>query len=556
MTANPAALSNVGVFDLPAWWGMPGRPGMGSDLDPLSGAPWTFAGHVRGAWRLVEPTRAPSSLPFPGVHSATTPLVFYDTASVAVDDGALDGGLSGALMRATGGPVPPSSRRARSVIALQGGAEGLDQNALSFERGDSLAWARAEVSTGSRGGTGGWDTFRRHVWGTGLGFRRGAHAFEGSFAQRGGSARLTDLEQESASGESGAFGYHYSNAAWTAGLRLARGHDAHESYDPFLVYSRRDAQENDVRATATLVRGDDTWSGAAEWTEARISRSEDGAFEANASGLWSVASLTRPAGEGALTMRLAGGRRPGIDGAHLAPGLDYVIVSGNIRARAFAGREMESVWADLAPGQAAFLQSTWNGGLELAAEHTHRRRRLTGALGFRFGETRNRALVSRRPIEDLWLRSGFRADPGRYSFGLLTAHAAYAHGPLEADGEGFALLRDRSALQPQVDPGVGFRAGGATHFTAFTGDLDVRLRLMLDGVGPRESEAIPSRRLPGYVSLGAGANLRIADAVVTLDVLNLEDVRREQVWIDGVTGVEALGSGRTFRLLFVWRLFG
>jgi hypothetical protein len=119
---------------------------MAADLAPNTGVPWGYAGHVRGAWRLVEPTRAPAGLPFPGVHAAATPLVFYD--SVAVSSGKLG---AGALAVAEGWPGRYDRRRARSAIALRGGAFGLDESALTFERGDSLQWVRAETSDSRRG---------------------------------------------------------------------------------------------------------------------------------------------------------------------------------------------------------------------------------------------------------------------------------------------------------------------------------------------------------------------------------------------------------------------
>jgi hypothetical protein len=523
---------------------------MSADAGPITGAPWTFAGHVRAAWRLEEPTRAPAAMPFPGVRLAATPLALYDSITVST---ASPSGR--ALALAEGRPTRFGERGARSVIALRNGSFGIDESALGFERGDSLLWVRAETSNSRRGGVGGWDRLARHAWGLAGGVAAGRHAIVGSFAQRGGAGRLAGGEQQSSSGESGSLDWTTRGADAEAGITLARGHDFHESLDPFLVYSRRDAQENRVTGHGALARGAARLSAAVEWSESRIDRTYDRAAAAAGRGVWGRAAWAHQAGESRLTLRLAAGEHPGAGGVHLTPGLAYEFNAANAAARVFLERITESVWADLAPGQAPFLQSTWTGGLAVEAGETSPQRARSGALQFRFGQTASRALVSRRPLDDLWLRDGFRADPGRFSFGVLEAAGAWARGSFESGARGFALLRDRTPLQAQVDPGVGFRARIGTRFSAFTGDLGVRVRMEVAGVGPRESEALPARRLPGYVTLGASASLTLADAIITLELLNLEDRRRPQVWIDHASGQEALGPGRTLRALLTWRLF-
>lgn len=521
-----------------------------ADEGPLSGAPWVWAGHVRAGWRLAEPTRAPAALPFPGVRLASTPLALYD--SVAAVTAAP---LGEALAIGEGLPTSFGQRRARSVIALRNGSFGIDESALGFERGDSLMWVRAETSNSRRGGVGGWDRLARHVWGFAGGFMRGPQSVEGAFAQHGGAGRLAGGEQQSSSGESGSLRWGYRSGEFSGGVALARGHDFHESQDFAAIYSRRDAQENRVRLDATLGRGASQFSGALEWRDARIDRTYDRADGADARALWGRAAWARPAGEGTLTLTLGAGRRPGAGGVHLSPGAGWAVQSGPTTARLFFERVTESVWADLAPGQSPFLQSTWTGGLGLAVADTAPGGAARADVSFRFGQTASRALASRQPLDDLWLREGFRADTGRYSFGLLEAGGEWARGPFESSARGFTLLRDRSSLQPQVDPGLGFRARIGTHFLAFTGDLGVRVRMEVAGVGPRESEAPVPRRLPGYVTLGAGASFTLVDVVFTVELLNLEDRRRPQVWIDSATGEEALGPGRALRALLTWRLF-
>jgi hypothetical protein len=541
------------MFDLPEWWSRPGLPGMSTDAGPVTGAPWTWAGHVRGAWRLDEPGRAPLEMPFPGVMLAPTPIAFYDSVETAAGPG---GRSHPALARGTGLGTPRSDRDARSVIALRNGSFGLDESALMFERGDSLAWARAETSSGNRGGVGGWDRLSRHAWGIAAG-GGAAHAFDLRYAQRGGAGRLAAGEEQSSSGESGAIAYRRHGGPGFFGIEFARGHDFHESMDPALVYSRRDAQWNALRADAALDHGAARSEGALEWSEGRIDRAFDRAARARGAGLWSRFAHTRAAGEGVLTLRLGAGTHPRAGGFHLTPGAEWRTAGRGGGARIFVERVTESVWADLAPGQAPFLQATWTGGLEVGARVLRRRSGATdGRLAFQFGQTRQRAVVTRRPLDDLWLREGFRADPERYTFGLLSGGGHHSRGPFEVEADAFALLRDRSSAQTRVDPGAGFRVRIGTRFEAFTGDLGIRLAALMDGVGARETDAVPAHALPGYVTFGAAAELTLAEVVIAIEMLNLEDRRREQVWIDYVTGQGAAGPGRTLRMMLTWRLSG
>lgn len=546
--AGRAEIAASGFMDLYEWWGAPGSPGMLADEGPITGTPWVWAGHVRGAWRLHEPTRGPESLPFPGVRLASTPLPLYD--SVRVDAAPFAEGL---LFAAAGLPGAFERQRARSVIALRSGSFGLDESVLGFERGDSLLWVRAEASNSNRGGIGGWDGLARHVWGLAGGGSRGAHGLSGAFAQQSGAARLGSGEQQSSSGESGMFAWRWHRTGASAGVELARGHDFHESIDEFFVYSRRDAQENRITLSGALDGGAARWSGALALYEARIDRSQDAAASAAGRGVWGRTVWQRPAGEGVLLLALGAGRHPRTGGFHAAPGFAWTFGDDGAGGRLFFERITVPVWSDLAPGQAPFLQSTWTGGLAAFAADMGRPDVRRGLLRFRFGQTTARALAGRRPLDDLWLRDGFRADTIRYSFGLLEAGGAWTAGRAEGEARAFTLIRDRTPLQPQVDPGQGFRARIGTRFTAFRGDLGVRLRLEAAGVGSRESEA--SQRLPAYVTFGVGASVTLADAMLTLELLNLEDRRRPQVWIDYSTGTEALGPGRMLRALFVWRLF-
>jgi hypothetical protein len=125
---------------------------------------------------------------------------------------------------------------------------------------------------------------------------------------------------------------------------------------------------------------------------------------------------------------------------------------------------------------------------------------------------------------------------------------------LGAGGSGYVLWRDVSALQPRVDPAAGFGIHGEARTALFQRDLGVALRGEVEGVGAREGE-FTSRPLPAYLTFGASLTLTLADATFTLRARNLENKRREEVWLDPVAGVEALGPGRELRLMLSWKLF-
>ena len=142
----------------------------------------------------------------------------------------------------------------------------------------------------------------------------------------------------------------------------------------------------------------------------------------------------------------------------------------------------------------------------------------------------------------------------RYGFGLADAGFDWRAAWLGAGASGYVLWRDVSELQPRVDPGAGLRIYGESRFALFQRDLGVVVRGEGAGVGSREGE-FSRLRLPGYLTLGASVSLTLADATFTFRARNLENRRREEVWVDPITGVEALGPGREFRFTLAWRLF-
>jgi hypothetical protein len=171
------------------------------------------------------------------------------------------------------------------------------------------------------------------------------------------------------------------------------------------------------------------------------------------------------------------------------------------------------------------------------------------------GRTLDRAVAQRWPLEELWLRTGYRRDPERYDWGLGSGEASWRGRSWSLEVEGYQLLRETHAVQPGVDPRRGGRGTLATWFSLFEGDLRVRLSGDAEAVGGRASEFGPSGWLEGYVSFGAGATLTLADATVAFRVRNLENERRPQTWMDPATGFEALGPGMEFRMVFAWRLY-
>ena len=171
------------------------------------------------------------------------------------------------------------------------------------------------------------------------------------------------------------------------------------------------------------------------------------------------------------------------------------------------------------------------------------------------GRSYDRALLSRAPLEELWLRAGHRRDPDPFDFGLLRAAAVWDLPAGRFSAEGFALSRDRSRAQAEIDPGYGGRTAAEGRFRVFGGDLEVWLRLGADLVGRRESEAEPPRRLGAYVTSHAEAILTLSDFTLSISMRGLEDRPQPQSWISSLTGREALGPGRATNVRLFWRLF-
>ena len=500
-----------------------------------------LAGHALGGWALDEPGRAPQGLPGPGVGGIQSPITWYDTVTVTAGELAPWHGFDGSLARAEGWTGSARRPGAEAVVDLRSGDFGLDDNSISVDRRDSLSWLRLEAYGSNRGTAGPLDASGRHLWGVAGGIRRGRHAVEGGFAQRGSATRLVGSEEESASGVSGSVGYRYRGGSLEGALQVERGRDHRESFADIADLSRRDAGELVAQADVEHASG---FAGHAEFRRAHVSRTEADAFEASARSAWVAARYRHAMGDGVLEGEFGAGRHSELGGLDWAPEISYRVTSGALQSRVAVERVLHAVWSDLAVGEDPFLQSTWATTVEMRLQ---RDRRHSLRAMFMAGRTKSRALVSRIPVTDFALRSGYSADPEPYAFGLLWSEARWSVGGLELVGEGFALSRPETASQPRVDPGVGLRAFAEGSFTAFSGDLGVTLRAGLEGVGSRESEADAQRVLPRYATSTVVGLFSLADALVTVRVRNLENRIHEEPWIDSATDSEALGTGREWR---------
>jgi hypothetical protein len=550
---------------LPSWWSEAGSAGWNTGVWLGTGPPWVLAGHAIGGWSLEEPGRAPQGLPFPGVAAMHTPLVWYDSVSVSLGEGAAWRGFGGTLATAVGNGSRPSAPGGHAVVDLRSGQFEFDENALSIERGDSSTWFRGEAVSGSRGKVESLDLLGRHLWGVSGGVQKRRHRLEGCFAQRGASATLVAGEEQAAGDESGALRYGYRSGAFEAAFTAERGHDHHQGLIDGIP-SRRDASEVRAAAEAKHATDQQDWGVRLEWRRAHVARTEfeppSEVFDQRASSVWGAARYERPIGEGRVLVELGAGHHSAFGGLDFAPAVSYRFHARSLAARIGFERVLDPVWSDLDPETEPFLQRTWAGVFEVdAGEREARRARAT----FLFGRTYDRAVVRRLPLEELWLRLGILRDAGPYDFALLSLSGRWEMGRASLGADGFALAHDPSTIEPCVDPGYGLRSWLAWRHSAFQGDLGISLRVDLEAVGGRESqggmpglcgdlETLPPRALPGYLTAGAGATLTLADAVVTVRVRNLEDRPREQTWIDCSTFSEALGPGREWRFAVTVRL--
>ena len=537
---------------MPAWWAEAGRPGWESDLGFGSGSPWALAGLVRGAWQLDDGL-APSQ-PFPGVFQAQAPPSWFDTLAVSEGDPARDGfdaGLAsvwaGRLRPAPGDKVSP---RTVADLLVAGGSSAYDHNALWIRRGDRSSWVEAGTLDWKTGGFGELAPAGRHLYGGSAGWTRGRNHLEGGFTQRGSAAALVTGEQQTVTGLSGWGSWDLSMAGGSLGVSGGEAYDFHESVDQDLFFSRRDARAR----WGAIGWSDSSWGVHAFARSQSVVRRTDllGETRWSSPAVWLSLESTQSRGAARLHTGLGVGRDRATGQTTLLPTASLAYRKKTFVARLHAGRYATPVWSDLASGQAPFLQRTIAAGGEVAVE---RRGGWTVRGGWQMGHVTERAVVTRLPLEDLWLRSGFRADPQGWDFGLATGSLDWSGKHAGLGGESFWLFRPVRAIQPNVDPRRGGRAWVEGSFRAFAGDLGVKLRVEADAVGGRQTEESVPTWLPGYVNTGVTAIGQLADVTVTFRVLDLEDERHLETWLDSFTGLPAEAPGREYRLSVSWRLY-
>ena len=344
---------------------------------------------------------------------------------------------------------------------------------------------------------------------------------------------------------------------------LARSYDFHQSFGALRSDSRRDAQEFLAAAELLNASPERTLGARAEFKRTLIKRHIDPFFERGSDAGWFAARYLRPVGAGVARVELGAGRHAALEQFGFAPSVSYRIETPSVTGRLAFERLLAPVWADLAPRELPFMQSTWAGVLELGVRDTLGKRAQAGVL---LGRTENRALVTRMPLDDLWLRIGATPDFSIYNFAVLSMMLSWEGRRFGAGTEGFAMVRTRSSSTPEMDPGKSVRVWGAWGFNLFRDDLRVTLRGEVEGVGARESQGAPagvcgedpeadSRRLPAYATGVGKMVVTLADAVFTVQLRNLENRRREEIWYDCQTGTEALTPAREWRFALTALLF-
>jgi hypothetical protein len=547
-------LVTSGAPDAPSWWAEPGRPGFAPDVASGVAYPWVLAGHVVGAWSIDDPD-LPELGPYPGIVGVQTPLAWMDSLELRVGGASGWDGFQGALAKAALDRALPFRVRARTRstadLTLGSGSDALDGNGLAVGRGDSLSWWRAGTLSWKRGSLGDLGPAGRHHYFVSGEWTRGNHSLRGRLAQAGSAAELVSREAQDASGAGGTLRYGLALRGSEVGLEVGRGYDHHESFGGLLPYSRRDAHQR--HAVAEWNRSGGSWGLRLEARDEWVTRVTPFVGETpwTATSLWLAGRVRGSRGPARIEASLGAGRHDASDVTALAPALRMGFGERAWTATLHAERVVAPVWSDLAAGQDAFLQSTWKGGGELAWRDG--RRQL--AAGWVMGRTLDRALLARFPFEELWLRQGFGRDPEPFDFGLATASADWRGRMVSAHGEVFGLLRDEDAPQATVDPDRGGRLSVETGFSAFAGDLGVKLRGEVAALSGHENPVPGGPWVAGDWTYGLTTSLTLSDAVITMRFRNLENERRILPWTVPATGEGALGGGFEFRLGLAWRLY-
>jgi len=535
-----------------SWVTEPGRAGWIPPPEIGLARPVPLAGLIRGGWSFGEGDGSAESLPFPGLAASRRGLPAIDSLTVTPGDMSPRSDLRDGLSQVEPAPLFYPGGKPRSVFAAGLGDFGVNEALLSADRGDSRGHIHIEVRDGNRAGAGPFGLAGRHLWSVGLAKEFGGHELSGIFRQSGIGAELKSGEEQAVRGASGVLGWKWSNPHWNSSVRLSRQWDEHESFDGTLnPYSRRDAQ--DVRALGTLEHvGERQRLGASvDWSRSQVLRAGGDAFRANSEDGWAKAWWNHDAGNRHDALELGGGHSGGANQYGIAPRARVEWKSPLSRLALWGARVLTPAWADLAPGQTPFLQSTW----ALGADAEIGTRASNGALTVMAGRTKDRILLARLPLEEQWLRAGQSRDPDPWEFGLFVGRARREVGHWKLTGEGTALVRDNSAIQARVDPSLTGRVALDFAFKAFQGDLGVVIGGQVDGIGSRSTDETTPRPLPAITTYGATLGLTISDFVATFRVRDLEDRIYQDVWIDSQTGQPARGLGREMLFSFSWKLF-
>jgi hypothetical protein len=526
-----------------------------------------FAGLASGGFDLLDPL-TPAALPYPGIAEAQAQLAWYDSAAVVFGEGGAWRGFGAAVASAEPMLLKLERREAHTVWTVVNGEQSIDRNAISFARGDRRSWVRAATVSSRRAAVGDLGSAGNHMWNVLLGGRRGAHALEGSFSQRGSAESQLVGAEDAAKGQSGYGKYEWSDSTSTVFLRYSRGRDERESFatgGALYLYGRREAQANVAEAEATTMRGATEYGARIEARESHVERrfgTSPDRTRWSERAQWAAVRTSGPLGAGRLELQLGAGHNdaPQLseERTQLAPGAAWRVASGTRMLRVFAERTVNPVWSDLAPGTPSFMQDTWAGGAEARTSGTHAR----AAVLLLAGSTGSRAALLRFPIRDAALRLGWEREPERYRFALSSAEAAASWKWLGGDASGFLLARQGDVVQNRVDPSVGGTAGVTTTFRLFANDLGVRIRGGAAWIGPRDTDTrdpiFGDVSLPGYATLSASVELTLGDATIRVLGDGLEGERHDQTWLDLSDAPDvrlARTAGRIARFELVWPLF-
>ena len=533
-----------------SWWSNAGRPGGLPRAWLATGDPLSFAGLPLGGADLDERSSAGVEGPWPGVPGARRAMSWNDSVAVIALPDPGSSGFGVPLVALQSVVVARGPTRTRATVSFGQGSSGWEDDALGIERGDSLQGFRVEILNGSRGITGALGDGSRRVWDVSGRTERGAHQIQIAYRQQGASGHLPMGLGQNAEGESGRVGWRWEHRGWWTELRAARGDDRHLSYGDTLVGSRRDAGGTTAEAEVGGAQLGGVSHASVAFGEANVRRTtaDTTEFDRDARSTWISLGHERGFHGGWLEGSIGAGRHDASGGTRLAPWLAWQRALGRGMARLAAGRSMAPVWSDLAPGQPAFVQSTWSAAAQWAVERPGGHADLL-VIG---GRTVNPARVDRIPLEDLALRTGVRAGDD-VSFVLAAGGVALVRGAWSAGAGGFALGRGDDG-GARVDPRWGGRVFAGWRGALFTGDLGVSARLIGDAIGVRVAPG-SAEPIPAYGTLGALVGLTLADATIVIEGRNLEGRVRGEPWIDPTTGAPALGAGTELRLSLRLKLY-